>query len=64
MVSAWLVDDDLRSGRLLHLLPQWEAVPQPISIVYPYAKFYPAKLRHFVEIMRAAIPHMPGMRAV
>ena len=64
VVSAWLVDDDLRSGRLLHLLPQWEAVPQPVSIVYPYAKFYPAKLRHFVEIMRAAIPHMPGMRAV
>lgn len=62
VVSAWLVDDDLRLGRLLHLLPEWEAAPQPVSIVYPYAKFYPAKLRHFVEAMREAIPHMPGMR--
>lgn len=62
VVSAWLVDEDLRQGRLQHVLPQWEAAPQPVSIVYPHARFYPAKLRHFVEIMREAIPHMPGMR--
>lgn len=62
VVSAWLVDDDIRAGRLLHLLPDWEAAPMPISIVYPYASFYPAKLRLFVDAMRAAIPHMPGMR--
>lgn len=54
--SAWALTDDLASGRLLHLAPAWQAAPLPISVVYPYARFYPARLRCFVEIMRAAVP--------
>lgn len=54
--SAWLLASDLASGQLLHLLPQWQAEPLPVNLVYPYARFYPARLRHFVEIMRAAVP--------
>ncbi|MNT37372.1 LysR substrate binding domain protein [compost metagenome] len=58
--SAWIFADDIASGRLLHLLPQWQADPLPIYLVYPHARFYPAKLRLFVEAMRQAIP-TPGM---
>ncbi|MBK7647393.1 MAG: LysR family transcriptional regulator [Betaproteobacteria bacterium] len=54
--SAWLLAPNLASGQLLHLLPQWQAEPLPVNLVYPYARFYPARLRHFVEIMRAAVP--------
>ncbi|WP_316156080.1 LysR family transcriptional regulator [Cupriavidus sp. BIC8F] len=58
--SAWIFADDIASGRLLHLLPQWQADPLPIYLVYPHARFYPAKLRLFVDAMRQAIP-TPGM---
>jgi len=52
--SAWVVTDDITQGRLLQLMPQWQALPLPVNLVYPYAKFYPARLRCFIEIMRAA----------
>ena len=54
--SAWVLEPDLRSGRLLHVAPHWQAAPLPVSVVYPYARFYPARLRRFVEIIRAAAP--------
>lgn len=54
--SAWVLADDLASGRLVHLAPQWQAAPLPVYLVYPYASFYPTRLRRFVDIMRAAVP--------
>ena len=57
VVSAWAVTDDVARGTLVHLLPEWHAAPLPIYLRYPYAHYYPAKLRRFVEIMRAALPH-------
>ncbi len=56
VASAWMLADDLAQGRLLHLVPQWQAPPLPMYLVYPYARFYPAKLRRFVETMRQAVP--------
>lgn len=57
VVSAWAVTDDVAQGKLIHLLPEWHAAPLPIYLLYPYAHYYPAKLRRFVDIMRAALPH-------
>lgn len=54
--SAWVLADDLAAGRLVRLVPQWEAPPLPVNLVYPHARFYPARLRYFVEMMRAAAP--------
>jgi DNA-binding transcriptional LysR family regulator len=56
VASAWVLQDDLAQGRLVHLLPEWEASPLPVYLVYPYARFYPAKLRCFIETMREALP--------
>ena len=55
VVSSWAVAEDLARGDLLHLLPQWSAEPLPVYLIYPYANFYPAKLRRFVDILRPAI---------
>lgn len=54
--SAWVLTDDLEAGRLVHLLPDWHAAPLPIYLVYPHARFYPARLRRFVETIREAAP--------
>lgn len=54
--SAWVLADDLAAGRLVHLAPQWQAAALPVSLVYPYARFYPARLRCFVNLMRVAAP--------
>jgi len=60
VASAWAVADDVAQGTLLHLTPQWHAAPLPMYMLYPYAHFYPAKLRRFVEVLRAALPEDIG----
>jgi DNA-binding transcriptional LysR family regulator len=52
IVSAWLVEEDLRAKRLVHLVPQWSAPPLPVHLVYPYARFYPARLRRFLDAVK------------
>lgn len=58
--SAWLMQGHLTNGRLIELFPGWEASALPVSIIYPYARFYPARLRHFIETMREAMPAAVG----
>jgi len=62
IASAWIVDADIRQGHLLHLVPTWQAAPLPVYLVYPHARFYPARLRRFLEAVRGAMPGMGGMR--
>ncbi|RYF20520.1 MAG: LysR family transcriptional regulator, partial [Comamonadaceae bacterium] len=48
IASAWIVDSEVRRGELLHLVPTWLAAPLPVYLVYPHARFYPARLRVFL----------------
>lgn len=63
VMSAWLVSEDVAAGRLVHLMPQWRAPSLPVYLVYPQARFYPARLRLFLEAMRDAMPDVTGMLA-
>jgi DNA-binding transcriptional LysR family regulator len=54
--SAWALADDVAAGRLVQLVPEWQAAPLPVNLVYPWARHYPARLRSFVEWMRTAMP--------
>jgi len=64
VASAWLVTDDIAQGRLVHLAPQWRAAPLPVWLVYPKARFYPARLRRFLDVIRAGVvdAFMPQQR--
>lgn len=54
--SKWLVDDEIAAGRLAHLLPDWQAAPLPVYLVYPHSRIYPPRLSRFIEAMRLAAP--------
>ncbi|MCP3162112.1 LysR family transcriptional regulator [Myxococcus qinghaiensis] len=56
VASAWVLREDIVSGRLVRLVPRWRAAPLPMYLLYPYARFHPARLRRFVELMRETIP--------
>jgi DNA-binding transcriptional LysR family regulator len=60
VVSAWLVADDLASGRLVQVVPEWTAPSLPVFLAYRHASFYPARLRRFVEAMKNAMPKVVG----
>jgi DNA-binding transcriptional LysR family regulator len=61
IASSWVLAEELAAGRLLHLAPRWRAAPLPVYLVYPPARFYPARLRRFIETMRAALPQVEGL---
>jgi DNA-binding transcriptional LysR family regulator len=63
IVSSWVVREELAQGRLHTLLPQWQAAPLPIYLLYPYASYYPARLRKFMELMKEVMPRILGTRA-
>lgn len=62
VVSSWTVMDDIREGRLVHLLPEWQPSALPVHLVYPWSRYYPARLRHFLEMMKQVMPDIAGMR--
>jgi DNA-binding transcriptional LysR family regulator len=43
--------DDLAAGRLIQVLPQWRLPSGGIHAVFPAARFRPAKVRAFVDLL-------------
>ncbi len=62
MVSSWVVKTDLQEGALQHVLPDWQSAPLPVYLLYPYASYYPARLRKFIELMKEVMPGLTGTR--
>jgi DNA-binding transcriptional LysR family regulator len=58
--SAWVMQEDLARRALVRLAPEWEAEPLPVSLVYPKAPFQAARLRRFIELMRASVSSAVG----
>ncbi|WP_223750215.1 LysR family transcriptional regulator [Myxococcus faecalis] len=56
VASAWVLHEDIVKGRLVHLVPEWQASALPMYLLYPAARFHPARLRKFVALMRELIP--------
>jgi DNA-binding transcriptional LysR family regulator len=62
IVSSWAVTEDIAAGRLIELFPQWRASPLPVHLVYPWARYYPTRLRKFLDLMREVMPQVAGMQ--
>jgi DNA-binding transcriptional LysR family regulator len=61
-VSSWTVEQEIRDGKLIAVLPEWQPAPLPVHLVYPWARYYPARLRMFLQLMREVMPGLSGMR--
>lgn len=56
------VDDDLRSGRLVPVLPGWVPPPLPVWAVTPDRDAaLPAKVRHALAALRGSLRRLPGV---
>jgi DNA-binding transcriptional LysR family regulator len=49
VISEWVIREDLRSGRLVRVLPQWNAKEFPAHVVYPGHRALPARVRAFID---------------
>ncbi|WBU50258.1 LysR family transcriptional regulator [Kosakonia pseudosacchari] len=55
LLPLWLVQTALDSHRLVHLLPQYRFAQQGVYAVYADAQHQPAKVRAFVDFLRARL---------
>ncbi|XXN63110.1 LysR family transcriptional regulator [Enterobacter ludwigii] len=60
VVSSWVVQEDLANGDLIQLMPEWQAPPLPVWLTYPWASYYPARLRQFFAMIREVMPQLAG----
>lgn len=48
-----LIADDLASGRLVRILPDWQAGKLPFNLVYPGRRMMPRRVRHVINTILA-----------
>jgi DNA-binding transcriptional LysR family regulator len=58
-LPSWAIADDLRSGALERVLPQWELPQSAIYAVYPDNRMMSAKVRTFVDHLARHIGRKP-----
>ncbi|MGL5343729.1 MAG: LysR family transcriptional regulator [Plesiomonas sp.] len=52
LLPAWLVQEDITAGRLVHLLPDHHFPQQGIYAVYPNTRHIPEKVRVFIDFLK------------
>jgi DNA-binding transcriptional LysR family regulator len=55
------VDDEVRTGRLVRVLPPWRLAPLDVWAVTPQRDAQPAKVRHAIDALRAYLAAQPGV---
>lgn len=55
LLPAWLVQEALDSGQLIHLLPDYRFPRQGIYALYPHTRHVPEKVRVFIDFLQRRI---------
>lgn len=55
MKDSWDVIDDIRSGRLVRVLPDWWGPPRTLRIVFPKRAHQPRRVRALIDFMAAEL---------
>lgn len=55
MIQKWMIVDELRSGDVVRILPEYGCNPVeqdvPLYVLYPHSQMLPAKTRMFVDFL-------------
>ncbi|MDR3517512.1 MAG: LysR substrate-binding domain-containing protein [Azospirillaceae bacterium] len=52
ILKSWIdVEQDVRSGRLVHVLPAWRGGPLPVCALFPSRRQVPTRVRAFLDAM-------------
>jgi len=49
VLPHWLIREDIHSGRLARVLPQWSAKDLPVHVVYSSQRALPVRVRAFID---------------
>jgi len=56
LMSSCAVSEDIATGRLTHVLPEWTGLPVSIYLTYPRSQHYPIKFRKFFDLIKSLSP--------
>src|ERR1700742_1197719 len=56
ILPFWAIQDDLDSGRLIELCPQWHPPFLMLSVAYPPSRYRPVRISAFVDYLRTELP--------
>lgn len=62
LLPGFLIGDDLRSGRLRRVLPDWSVPAVPVNAIYPANRNIAAKVRAFVGFFAARLAEIGDLR--
>src|SRR5262249_19541671 len=62
LLPAFRCVEDLRAGRLLHVLRDWSTAPTPVHVVYPTSRYLSANVKTFVEFLQKRMTPPPWER--
>jgi DNA-binding transcriptional LysR family regulator len=61
VMNSWVdVNDYLRSGRLVHVLPEWRSEPAPVCALFPSSRQLPTRVRVFIDAMVDSLVRRAG----
>ncbi len=53
------VDEHLKDGRLIHILPEYNSLPErSVYAIYPDKRFLPLKVRKFIDLLSDCLSKM------
>jgi DNA-binding transcriptional LysR family regulator len=55
VLPDWLIDEDVRSKRLVRLLPRWKTPDVPLHVVYAAQRPLPARMNAFIDFAVASM---------
>lgn len=61
-ITDYLLDEHVKAGTLVQVLPDWGTDPLPVHVVYPQNRHLSAKMRAFVEWVAELFDTHPQMR--
>ena len=57
LAPDYLVEDELKAGRLIRLLPDYATAETPVHAVYPHNHYLSAKARTFIDFLATRFGH-------
>jgi DNA-binding transcriptional LysR family regulator len=57
LAPDYMLEDDLKTGRLIRLLPRYKARDVPVHAIYPPDRYLSAKTRTFLDFLTSRFTH-------
>ena len=61
VMPRWFIEQDLKAGRLIDLLPEWRAARLTLNAAYLPTRRQPLRLMRFLETIAAGVEAIPGI---